>query len=224
MIKIKDYYVPETDLHFIEYLKKNDHYQEAQRNRAISYVEDWQFAIDIGANIGLWSKDLSKYFDKLVCFEPNSFCQDYLEKNINLGNSKIYSCALGEKEETKNLFIHQSNSGASSFVNKTKIGFKEDKSIVYGEFPKDTLTINTAVKKLDTFNYKKIDFIKIDVQGFELSVLKGAYNTLKKNSPVLCIEEDDPKNSLIIPFLENLNYELVDVIIKEHVFKKKSNF
>ena len=221
MIKVKDYYVPETDLHFINYLKKNDNYQEAQRNRAISYVEDWQFAIDIGANIGLWSKDLSKYFDQLVCFEPNPMCQDYLKKNINLGNSKIYSCALGEKEETKNLFIHHSNSGASSFVNKTKIGFKEDRSIIYGEFPKDTPIINAAVKKLDTFNYKKIDFIKIDVQGFELSVLKGANKTLKTNSPVLCIEEDDPKNSLIIPFLENLNYELVDVIIKEHVFKKK---
>ena len=73
----------------------------------------------------------------------------------------------------------------------------------------------------DTFNYKKIDFIKIDVQGFGLSVLKGAYNTLITNSPVLCIEEDDPKNSLIIPFIENLIYELVDVTIKEHVFKKK---
>ena len=221
MIKVKDYYVPETDLHFINYLKKYDNYQEAQRNRAISYVEDWQFAIDIGANIGLWSKDLSKYFDQLVCFEPNPMCQDCLKKNINLSNSKIYSCALGDKEDAKNLFIHHSNSGASSFVNKTKIGFKEDKSIVYGEFPKDTPTINATVKKLDNFNYKKIDFIKIDVQGFEINVLKGAYNTLKTNSPVLCIEEDDPKNSLIIPFLENLNYELVDVIIKEHVFKKK---
>ena len=83
MIKVKDYYLPETDLHFINYLKKYDNYQEAQRNRAISYVVDWQFAIDIGANIGLWSKDLSKYFDQLVCFEPNPMCQDYLKKNIN---------------------------------------------------------------------------------------------------------------------------------------------
>ena len=221
MIKIKDYYVPKNDSHFIEYLKKNDHYQEAQRNRAISYVENWGFAIDIGANIGLWSKDLSSYFDRLVCFEPNPYCEDYLKKNVNLDKSKINSCALGEKNETKNLFIHPLNSGASSFVNKTKIGFKKDSGVIYGEFPKETLQKKVEVKKLDDFNFNNIDFIKIDVQGFELSVLKGAYSTLKFNNPILCIEEDNPSNSETIPFLENLNYVVVDVIVKEHIFKKK---
>ena len=221
MIKIKDYYVPKNDSHFIEYLKKNDHYQEAQRNRAISYVENWGFAIDIGANIGLWSKDLSSYFDRLVCFEPNPYCEDYLKKNVNLDKSKINSCALGEKNEIKNLFIHPLNSGASSFVNKTKIGFKKDSGVIYGEFPKETLQKKVEVKKLDDFNFNNIDFIKIDVQGYELSVLKGAYSTLKFNNPILCIEEDNPSNSETIPFLENLNYVVVDVIVKEHVFKKK---
>ena len=221
MIKIKDYYVPKNDTHFIEYLKRNDHYQEEQRNRAISYVENWGFAIDIGANIGLWSKDLSSYFDRLVCFEPNPYCEDYLKKNVNLDKSKINSCALGEKNEIKNLFIHPLNSGASSFVNKTKIGFKKDSGVIYGEFPKETLQKKVEVKKLDDFNYMNIDFIKIDVQGYELSVLKGAYSTLKFNNPILCIEEDNLINSETIPCLENLNYVVVDVIVKEHVFKKK---
>ena len=176
---------------------------------------------DIGANIGLWSKDLSSYFDRLVCFEPNPYCEDYLKKNVNLDKSKINSCALGEKNEIKNLFIHPLNSGASSFVNKTKIGFKKDSGVIYGEFPKETLQKKVEVKKLDDFNFNNIDFIKIDVQGFELSVLKGAYSTLKFNNPILCIEEDNPSNSETIPFLENLNYVVVDVIVKEHIFKKK---
>ena len=180
MVKIKDYHVPETDTHFIGYLKNFDHYQEAQRNRAISYVEDWDFAIDIGANIGLWSRDLSKYFNQLVCFEPNPLCQDYLKKNISMKNSKIYNYALGESEESKNLFLHPTNSGASSLVNRTKLAIIDDNSFIYGEFSKDTPTVEVAVKKLDTFNFNKIDFIKIDVQGFELSVLKGAKKTLKK--------------------------------------------
>ena len=147
-------------------------------------------------------------------------CHDYLKKNINLDNSTIHTCALGEKEETKHLFIHPTNSGASSFINKTKTGFKEDRSAIYGEFPIGTPTISSAVKTLDSFSFKKIDFIKIDIQGFELNALKGAHNTLQTNNPVLCIEEDDPKNTLIIKFLENLNYDLVDVIGKEHIFKK----
>ncbi len=221
MVKINDYYIPETDIHYIEYLKNFDHYQEAQRNRAISYVEDWNFAIDIGANIGLWSRDLSKYFNKLVCFEPNPLCQEYLKNNISMNNSKIYNYALGEYEESKNLILHPTNSGASSFVNRTKLGKKDDGTKIYGEFPKETPMAKVGVKKLDTFNFNNIDFIKIDVQGFELNVLKGANKTLKKNNPVLCIEEDDSKNSLVIPYLEELNFELVDVINKEHIFKKK---
>ena len=221
MVKIRDYNIPETDVHFIEYLKNNNHYQEAQRNRAISFVEDWEFAIDIGANIGLWSKDLSKYFNKLICFEPNPLCQKYLKNNINMNNSKIYNFALGDCEDSKNLFLHPSNSGASSLINRTKLGFKDDNTIIYGEFSKDIPTVEVTVKKLDTFNFNKIDFIKIDVQGFELSVLKGAKKTLKKNNPVICVEEDDPKNSLVIPYLEELNYEIVDVVVKEHIFKKK---
>ena len=221
MVKINDYHIPDSDIHYIEYLKNFGHYQEAQRNRAISYVEDWGFAIDIGANIGLWSMDLSKYFNKLVCFEPNPLCQEYLKKNINMKNSKVHNYALGESEESKKLILHPTNSGASSFVNRTKIDIKDDGTKIYGEFPKETPRVEVAVKKLDTFNFNKINFIKIDVQGFELNVLKGANKTLKKNNPVLCIEEDDSKNSLVIPYLEELNFELVDVINKEHIFKKK---
>ncbi len=220
MLKIREYFIPESDHHFIEYFKQFEHYQEAQRNRAIAHVDNWNFAIDIGANIGLWSKELSGFFDKLVCFEPNPICLDYLKKNINLKNSQIYSCALGLNNEKRDLFIHPSNSGASSFINRIKIGYKEKSQETYSEFPKETKKVNVEIKKLDSFNFTNIDFIKIDVQGFELEVLKGAVQTLDLNNPVLCIEEDDPKNSLTIPFLKNLNYNIIDIINKEHIFKK----
>lgn len=220
MKKIRDYYIPANDRHFIEYLNQFEHYQEAQRNRALSHVKNWSFAIDIGANIGLWAKDLSSYFDKLVCFEPNPNCINYLKKNIKIQTATIYSCALGSKEENKNLFIHPINSGASSFVDNTKIGVDEESRPVYGSFPEETLKVNVNIKKLDNFNFKKIDFIKIDVQGYEFEVLKGAEITLSINNPIICIEEDSPENSKTISYLESLNYNLIDIINKEHIFKK----
>ena len=77
------------------------------------------------------------------------------------------------------------------------------------------------VKKLDEFNFNEIDFIKIDVQGYEYQVIKGAKKTLEINSPIICLEEIDPKNSKAIKFLESLNYVIVDVVLKEYIFKKK---
>ena len=220
MKKIREYYIPKSDTHFIKYLEKFDHYQEAQRNRALSYVKKWRLAIDIGANIGLWSKDLSSFFDQLICFEPNNFCIDYLKKNINLKKSIINSFALGSKNEEKNLLIHSTNSGASSFINKTKTGYDSKLNPIYGEFSDDTKSLSVKVKKLDNFNFVNVDFIKIDVQGFELEVLKGAKETLAKNDPILCIEEDSPDDSQSLKFLKKNNYEIIDIINKEYILKK----
>ena len=119
MKKIKGYYIPENDEHFEGYFSKFDHYQEAQRNRALSHVEDWNTAIDIGANIGLWSKDFTAFFSRTICFEPNTSCLDCLKKNINISKAKIYNFALGSKNTNGYLYCPQST-GGSSLINQTK--------------------------------------------------------------------------------------------------------
>jgi FkbM family methyltransferase len=164
---------------------------------------------------------LSEHFDKTVCFEPNTDCIECLEKNINKKKSVIYNLALGSNNMEMDLYT-PSFSGGSSFINNTNIGLNEDGSKIYGEFSKTTPKQKTTIKTLDSFNFKYVDFIKIDVQGFELEVLKGAYKTLKKNMPIICIEENlsDLKDSEIYNFLKELNYQVVDRINKELIFKK----
>ena len=220
MKKIKSYYIPNEDKSYEIYFSKFDHYQEAQRNRALSYVNNWNLAIDIGANIGLWSRDLTNFFDKTICFEPNSNCIKYLKKNIVNEKAIIYNYALGSKNEDKELFI-SINSGASSFINHVTIGYNSDCSKIYDKWPQGIKKQFVKVKKLDEFNFREIDFIKIDVQGYEFEVLKGAKKTLEINSPIICLEEEYPENSRSIKFLESLNYEIVDVALKECIFKKK---
>ena len=220
MKKIKSYYIPKEDKSYEIYFSKFDHYQEAQRNRALTQVNKWNLAIDIGANIGLWSRDLTSFFDKTICFEPNKNCIKCLKKNITIEKAIIYNYALGSKNEEKELFT-PINSGGSSFINKTVIGYNSDRSKIYGKWPNGTNQQSVKVKKLDDFKFIKVDFIKIDVQSYEYEVLKGARKTLELNSPILCIEEDNVKNSKAIKFLESLNYAIVDVVLKEHIFKKK---
>jgi|TARA_B100001079_G_scaffold267092_1_gene275257 FkbM family methyltransferase len=220
MKKIKSYYIPKEDKSYEIYFSKFDHYQEAQRNRALAQVKNWNLAIDIGANIGLWSRELTNFFDKTICFEPNLNSIKCLKKNIITKKAIIYNCALGSKNEDKELFT-SINSGASSFINYVKVDYNSDGSKIYDKWPQGTKKQLVKVKKLDEFNYYEIDFIKIDVQGYEFEVLKGAKKTLEINSPIICIEEEYPENSRAIKFLESLNYEIVDVILKEHIFKKK---
>ena len=104
MKKIKSYFIPKEDKNYEIYFSKFDHYQEAQRNKALAQVNKWNLAIDIGANIGLWSRDLTNFFDKTICFEPNSDCIKCLKKNITIEKAIIYNCALGSKNEEKELF------------------------------------------------------------------------------------------------------------------------
>jgi len=220
MKKIKSYFIPKEDENYEFYFSKFDHYQEAQRNRALAQVHGWNLAIDIGANIGLWSRELTNFFHKTICFEPNTNCIKFLKKNIIIEKAIIYNYALGSKNENKKLFT-PTNSGGSSFIDSTRIGFNSDGSKIYGKWPQETKKQLVKVKKLDEFNFNEIDFIKIDVQGYEYEVLKGAKKTLEINSPIICLEEIDPKNSKAIKFLESLNYVIVDVVLKEYIFKKK---
>ena len=211
---INGYFLPEEENQYESYFKHYENYQEEQRNRALSYVKNFDLAVDIGANLGLWTKDLTNYFDKTICFEPNSFCIDYLKKNINLNKAIIYNCVIGDLKQTKKLFC-PINSGNSSFINKTKIGYNPDGTKINGEFPKDTKTEIVKVKTLDSFGIKKIDFIKIDVQGFEPEVLRGGERTFKSNNCVVCIEDSQSYNSQVINLLMLWGYKIVDKVVKE---------
>ena len=173
--------------------------------------------VDIGSNVGSVTLPLAKLFSlsTIISIEPTNFAFKKLKKNLKLNPDlekrvKLFNIFISDKTRKVN-FVH------SSWDLKTK----ENKHKIHLGTLKKTSNKTKSLSQVLNKVGKKIDFIKIDVQGFELSVLKGAYNTLKTNRPVLCIEEDDPNNSLIIPFLENLNYDLVDVILKEHIFKKK---
>ena len=64
-----------------------------------------------------------------------------------------------------------------------------------------------------------MNFIKIDVEGYELNLLKGAQETIEKNKPVIFIEKTITKYDDIKSFLNNYNYDLVEEFEKDALFK-----
>ena len=129
-------------------------------------------AIDVGASIGLWSHRLSKVFAKVEAFEPIAECAEELE-------------AFGRK----NITIH--NVGLSSVNGKHELHIPVASSVgcgTFGSLAEDHRTISVPIRTLDSYNFTDVDFIKIDVEGHELDVLRGAKTTISREKPTMVIE------------------------------------
>ena len=169
--------------------------------------------IDIGANIGFYSILLSDSFKKIYSFEPNKRNFQALKKNIetnNLNNIEIFNFGLGNKEE---ILIGNSNTKGELFQTS---GFAVSKENTEGE--------KVLIKNGDDtlkFN-NKIITIKIDVEGFELFVLKGLKNTLNNKLCILQIEIWEKNNNEVYKFLKSLNYKMICVVDGDTYFTNKN--
>jgi len=171
------WHFPDFETHFPKMLKKSvdkglpPEYQIAVRNRSIGLCSKRRTALDIGANVGLWSRDLVDNFAKVVAFEPVAVFRECLEKNVTGANFFISPLALGDHDTQATMIITEGNSGHSHL---------------------DPATLGTGdvqVVKLDNLNMDNIDYIKIDCEGYEYRVLQGAEQTVKRCRPIMVIEQ-----------------------------------
>lgn len=130
--------------------------------------------LDVGANVGDYSKKiLSDNTDVVVhTFEPDERAFTQSQTNLrDFGKRAVLNfCALGEKKSEVHLFRHSKTVFNSLFDIHEKN--KKEKSIVV-----EMGTIDDYVKKHDL---RHIDFLKIDVEGYEFFVLKGGENIFKQ--------------------------------------------
>ena len=140
--------------------------------------------IDVGSNVGSVALPLAKLFDKsnIIAIEPTIYAFKKLKKNISLNPNlkkriKIFNFFISNNYK-KVKYVH-SSWNFSDEKNKHKIHL--------GSLRKNThqiISLDSLVKKLN----KKIHFIKIDVDGYELDVLNSGYKTIKKYNPIIYFE------------------------------------
>ena len=143
------------------------------------FVKEGMTVLDIGANIGCHTLRFAKLVGdngKVIAFEPMSWAFSKLNTNIALNGFKNITL---EKIVLSN--INQQNQLAY-FRTSWKL---DGKAVSEVKEYVDIFTLDEYVRKV---NLAKIDFIKLDVDGYEYKVLLGGQNTIKKLKPIILVE------------------------------------
>ena len=181
MKQARGWWWPDHEKHLLDWLANpknnvviNDRvaYQGKKQTAALACVptDRRRTAIDVGAHIGLWSWNLAHWFKNVEAFEPVEAHRACWEKNMaasRAGIAKLWPCALGDHEDMVSIYTADTSSGDSWVKGK-------------GDVP---------MKTLDSFGFENVDFIKIDCEGGEELVLRGAERTVKTWKPIICVEQ-----------------------------------
>jgi len=184
--KTISFYLPMPDDHIQNIILKTNNFYEIDVLEEIGRLPlNDGIICDIGANIGNHSVYFSSVLKRDVyAFEPNKIARDILDKNIKVNclekKIKVFEVALGAEESQGTMIVNKTNLGASHV------------SIVPSG--------NVAIRTLDSFisHDTKVALLKIDVEGFEVDVLKGAVETIKNNNPIIIAETQDHKDFINI--------------------------
>lgn len=153
------------------------------------YLKKDMNVLDCGSNIGfypIYQRNIIGNNSKIFCFEPDDRNYELLKKNIDSfdksQNTFTYKKGLAENNEEKNIIItDESNLNTISTGNDEKF-FSKYK---VNELKKiECISIDSFIAQINT----NIDFIRMDIEGYEVEVLRGMRNTLSKMKPRILIE------------------------------------
>ena len=137
-------------------------------------------SIDVGAYKGVYTFFIAKHSKKVYAFEPNPKSFNILKKNVSK-NVRVFPFAVSDKSSYEFLRIPKGRKGYSN----------QGGSLRNVKLDKNYKKIKVCSKKIDDLNLKNIGFIKIDAEGYEQKVLKGARKLIKNSKPTLLIEIEE---------------------------------
>ena len=159
--KINGFWVPSNDIH-VEQWRQG---QPFTQNKCLREFLEWcrsrdkkfNTVLDIGAWCGTWSAEFAPYCKKIYAIEPDRTHVECLLKNLSsFDNIELLDYAVGDIE--------------------TRVSLTDDD---FTQARRIYSIGNILMKTVDSFKFEDVDLIKIDVEGFEMNVLRGAKDTLK---------------------------------------------
>jgi len=138
-------------------------------------------AIDIGANKGVWTLYLARHCHQVYAFEPNPKVYRWLSRYVRLPNVTVSNVALSDSEGKAVLRVPKFSRG---FSNQHASLSPDSVAANFG-------AIEVETRRLDALALEDVGFIKIDVEGHELAVLRGAQQTIEHSRPTLIVEMEE---------------------------------
>jgi len=165
--KINGFWVPSNDVH-VEDWKAGKPFTQNKcllqfQNYCKKHNKKFNHILDIGAWVGTWSMAMNQYCGRVIAFEPEAVHYECLVKNVS-DDIETHQLAVGAE---------------SKMISLSQDDFTQSKRVL-GEGAIPMVTI-------DSLGLDDVDMIKIDVEGYEMEVLKGATKTLD-NVKYLMIE------------------------------------
>ena len=189
------------------------------------YLNENAIIFDVGANVGTYTAKLRKQFPTSIiyAFEPSAYSFSILqEKTKNDQNIKCYQKGLSYLSSTKELYDYGNMSGNSSHATLYPEIFETFKQHRFSHevyTKKETIEMTSIDDFCLSLNIDLIDFIKIDTEGHEFEVLRGAKNMIKNEKIKMIQFEFNEMNVISRVFLK----DFYDLLSSYYFFRLNSN-
>jgi FkbM family methyltransferase len=168
-----------------------------------SFADPARPAFDIGANFGLWTHSLLPHFAAVQAFEPIPRLAAVLRQGYRGAPVTVHETALSEVSGHTILRMPVANLGRSTVESENDLALIRDRSQKIAQ-------LEVTTRRLDDMDLPDPAFIKIDAEGHELAILKGAARTIARARPVMMLEMEKvyapSADSGIRNFFSALNY------------------
>ncbi|URA10918.1 FkbM family methyltransferase [Thermospira aquatica] len=194
----------------IRLLSRKDFDPAPLSDREISSLSPGQNVLDLGGNIGMVAIYMAKKVGPdghIWVYEPDRKNQQLLKEHIAINEiTNITVVPYGVWNQSGTLTFYEGGTYTSSFV---KTNYIDEKPSHYQAV---SIPVVTLDEEMERFGWKKLDFIKMDIEGSEVAALQGAKNLLSKLSPSLLIETHSAEGKTtaeeVKRFLLDLGYTL----------------
>jgi len=190
--------------------------EHREKTALFSLAQTGQTVIDVGTNVGEVLMNFAQRVGpkgRAIGFEPNpetlARCRHNLALN-SFANAEVHGVALGAEPGSVRIGRpQQANAGADRVVHS-------DEGI--------EVRVTTIDEMVGTLGLERVDLIKIDVEGYDLNVLRGSAETIERFRPTMFVElcdsnlrEQGDSASGLVEWLEQRGYQVSDGLTRESV-------